>query len=378
MNFHNQNNKRALPVCILVLIFLGVILFSAAGCVPLIMHDDLKDSKPVEENQDESVVPRPGEGGGPGSAGGTGYLDDENAAPTYAEGGSSEDASGDLKPVGFINYGEFDAAVMPYTYIPLGGTSQVQPDYTSTVSSANDGVGDWPNTSRFLLLPEGTYTWCIDWEEGDLDEDGQIDYFHYIQGDPTILDEHDSDQTEFAEEVAISAPPSSGTIYEGRCEPAPIKIACTEYNSQVTVHTYLSSESNNPPDILVYTNVADQEPPPGIEISSGGNSTPWGYGMILWTEGDFTQATTSNPYSAFGGQIFGDHTIGWARVLFDGVEIWRGDASTYVIKEGAQFGVYVEVTCFPPGTHTMRIECLGIEGSGGGRSIPSGIFGFRE
>ena len=297
---------------------------------------------------------------------------------TGVSGQNNSSSSGKLKPVGFVNYGEFDAVVMPYTYIPLGESNQVSPDLTSTVSSANTGIGDWPNTSRFLLLPEGTYTWCIDWEEGDLDEDGQIDYFHYIQSDPTLLDEHDSDQTEFAEEVAISAPPSSGAIFEGRCEPAPLKTVCTEYRSRVTVHTYLAYESNNPPDLRALTNVAEREPPPGIEVISGGNSTPWGGGMILWTAGDFVQATTSNPYTAFGGQIFGDHTIGWARVLFDGEEIWRGDASTYVIKEGEQYGVYVEVTCFPPGTHTMRIECLGIEGSGGGSSVPSGFFGFRE
>lgn len=310
-----------------------------------------------------------------------GDVGDQSESPpegVAATGGDTSSASGALKPVGFINYGEFDAVVMPYTYLPLGATEQVSPAQTSTVSSANDGVGDWPNSSRFLLLPEGTYTWCIDWDEGDLDEDGQIDYFHYIQSDPTTLDEHDSDQLDFAEEVAISAPPSSGAIFEGRCEPAQLELVCTEYNSQVIVHTYLAYESATPPDLRALTNVADNQPPPGIEITSGGTVSPWGGGMILWSPGDYVQATTSNPYTAFGGQIFGDHRIGWGRVLFDGVEIWRGDASTYVIKEGEQYGVYVEVTCFPPGTHTMRIECLGIEGSGGGSSVPSGFFGFRE
>ena len=351
-----QNLHRLISGRIVLLVILSILAASSSSCDFL----------------DDVIL------GDPGGSSEEAYLAEEPAPGGQDEVQSVGSGSGDLKPVGFVNYGEFDAVVMPYTYVQLGATTQSLPVQTSTVSSANDGVGDWPNTSRFLEVPVGTYSWCIDWEEGDLDEDGQIDYFHYIQNDPTVLDEKDSDELEFAEEVAISAPPSSGTIFEGRCEPAPLIIACTEYNSQVIVHTYLASVSNNPPEILAYTNVADQKPPPGLEIISGGNSTAWGLGMVLWTEGDFVQVTTNNPYSAMGGQIFGDHTIGWARVLFDGVEIWRGDASTYVIQEGAQFGVYVEVTCFPPGTHTLRIECLGIAGSGGGQSIPSGYFGFRE
>ncbi len=99
--------------------------------------------------------------------------------------------------------------------------------------------------------------------------------------------------------------------------------------------------------------------------------------MILWQEGDWVEVTTSDTHQALGAQIHGDKTIGWARALFDGQEIWRGDASTYTIAEG-RFGVYIEVRCSPPGTHTLRIEGLGLEGSGGGRSIPVSYFGFRE
>ena len=157
----------------------------------------------------------------------------------------------------------------------------------------------------------------------------------------------------------------------------PVESVCTEYNSEVNVYTFLAYETDNPPDIKAFTDLAEHQPPDGIQISVGGVATPWGGGMILWQGGDYVEATTSNPYTAFGGQIFGDHTIGWGRVLFDGKEIWRGDASTYTIVEGQQYGVYVEVSCFPPGTHTMRIEALGINGSGGGMSVPVGYFGFR-
>ncbi len=308
---------------------------------------------------------------------GEGFLSDDSNDEVAGGSSSSTVQSGPLKPVGFVNYGEFDAAVRAQTYIPLGATESAIPSNASTVSSANDGVGDWPNSSRFLLLPLGTYSWCIDWEEGDLDDDGQIDYFHYFQEGPTLLDEEDSDELEFAEEVAISAPPSTAPIYEGKCKAYLADTPCVNYNSEVNVYSIYVMEQANPPDIRVAANAADQAPPEGISIASGGVSTGYGGGMILWQEGDWVEASTSDPYQSMGVQVHGDQTIGWARVLFDGNEIWRGDVSTFVIAEG-RYGVYVEVSCFPPGNHILKIVGLGQEGSGGGRTIPVSYFGFRK
>jgi hypothetical protein len=337
------------------------------------------DPNPWGSGSDESnsAFPSPGEGGSAEGAKAQGYVEDEIAAGEL----TGQDAGvatgyGELKPVGFVNYGEFDATVRAQTFIPLGSNEPVTPPAASTVSSANDGVGTWPNTSRFISVPMGAYSWCIDWEEGDVDEDGKMDYFHYIQNDPTILDENDSDELDFAEEVSISAPPASGVIYDGKCKQGLAEGACVEYTSQVNVYSVYALEESNAPPIYAVMNMAEGSPPDGIQVSSGGTSTAWGIGMILWQGGDYAEATTSNDYSAFGVQIHGDHTIGWARVLFDGEEIWRGDASAYTIAEG-RYGVYVEVRCFPPGTHTMRVEALGINGSGGGMSVPSGYFGFR-
>jgi hypothetical protein len=336
------------------------------------------DNKPYfgPKVDDSSAVVSPGEGGSSSPGGGSGYLDDESTqgVVTVQDSGITS-GSGELKPVGFVNYGEFDATVRAYTFIPLGATEPAVPPVASTVSSANDGVGTWPNTSRFISVPMGAYSWCIDWEEGDIDEDGQIDYFHYIQNDPTILDENDSDELDFAQEVAINAPPASGAIYEGKCKPQLVDNACVGNETQVNVYSHYALEQDNPPEIFTYTNVADNIPPDGIQISVGGVSTAWGDGMILWQAGDYVEASTSNPYTAIGGQIHGDQTIGWARALFDGNEIWRGDASSYTIAEG-RYGVYVEVSCLSPGTHTLRIEALGINGSGGGMSIPASYFGF--
>ena len=306
-----------------------------------------------------------------------GHLEDESVqGGTTGQDTGVGSEYGELKPVGFVNYGEFDATVRAHTFTPLGFTEPGIPPSASTVSSANDGVGTWPNTSRFISVPMGTYSWCIDWEEGDINEDGKMDYFHYIQNDPTILDEHDSDELDFAEEVAISAPPSSGAIYEGKCKQGLAEGPCLEYTSQTNVYSIYALEEGNAPPIFAVTNLAEGSPPGGVQISSGGVSTPWGKGMVLWQSGDYVEATTGNDYSAFGVQIHGDQTIGWARVLFDGNEIWRGDASSYTIAEG-RYGVYIEVRCFPPGTHTMRVEALGINGSGGGMSVPSSYFGFR-
>lgn len=371
-----ENHTRLLFSVIISLL----VVLSLSGCMDMMFpgaEPPKLFSGPLFRNRSESVIPDPGEAGSAESGSSQGYAGDESiSSGQTGQDGSTGADYGPLKPIGFVNYGEFDATVSAHTFMPLGQTVPATPPGASTVSSANDGGGDWPNTSRFISVPMGAYSWCIDWEEGDIDEDGQIDYFHYIQNEPTILDENDSAELEFAQEVAISAPPSEGMIYPGRCEE--IEITCTEYTSEVNVYTYMSTSSDNPPDLKAMTNVAEYPSPAGIQVTSGGTASPWGAGMILWTTGDYTEATTSNPYTAFGAQIFGDHTIGWGRVLFDGVEIWRGDASTYTIMEGAQYGVYVEVRCFPPGTHTMRVECLGIEGSGGGRSLPSGYYGFKE
>jgi len=104
----------------------------------------------------------------------------------------------------------------------------------------------------------------------------------------------------------------------------------------------------------------------------------------LWNPGDWIEASTSDPYSAMGVQIFGDETIGWARILFDGSQIWEEDTSEAVIDPNENsglgwYGIYVEVLCFPPGTHTLRVETgqtkEGVGGWQGG--VPVHLFGFR-
>jgi hypothetical protein len=189
----------------------------SASCEPS-KEDDL-------ENEGQFVnPPDPGESGSLESAQSEGYLEDEPVSDLQEDPGvpiaDLETNEGELpkKPVGFVNYGTINATVRPWTYVPLGANEPQTPAPTaSTVSSAQGTGGDWPNSSRFITVPLGSYTWCIDWEEGDVDKDGSFDYYHYYTEEPTLLDYADSDELDFAEEVDIMAPPSAAPIYRGKC-----------------------------------------------------------------------------------------------------------------------------------------------------------------
>lgn len=132
----------------------------------------------------------------------------------------------------------------------------------------------------------------------------------------------------------------------------------------------------DPPDDIIYTNYEEFLPPTDVVMSSSEGTTTWYTGRILWKEGDWVEITASGNLSAIGVQVFGDETIGWAKVVFDGVEVWRGNTST-AWTDGTVHAVYIEVFDFGHGSHTLRIESLGIDGGGGGISIPVSYFGLR-
>jgi hypothetical protein len=126
------------------------------------------------------------------------------------------------KPVGFVNHGTIDAMIMPCTWVPDGSQEPAPPPSASTISTHSGAPGLWPNPSRFLSLPLGTYTWCIQWDEGDQDGDGKIDYFYFIDRRTVTLTREDKDEPEFAWQVDFSAPPGPGTeIFPGTCGEAP-------------------------------------------------------------------------------------------------------------------------------------------------------------
>jgi hypothetical protein len=74
-----------------------------------------------------------------------------------------------------------------------------------------------------------------------------------------------------------------------------------------------------------------------------------------------------------GVQIYGDHTIGWARVLLDGEEVWRGDTAAIWSHLG-RHGGYIEISGYDPGRHTIRVESMGFDY----HPVTVAFFGFSE
>jgi len=212
---------KIIPRVALILI-LAIVL---VGCnlpgfeeLPDSQGQEVQDSEEGEQPETDCI---PGQGE---TCGVEGYYDEDAGVPTPGGGEPSITATSTLvmnsplmKPVGFVNRGSVPATVMAWTYVPLGSNEQAPPSTATTVTFPPTAPGLWPNSSRFLLLPLGTYTWCYWWEEGDINNDGNMDYSHAFDTRPVVLDENDSDNTELAESVDLSVPPAGG-ILPGPCD----------------------------------------------------------------------------------------------------------------------------------------------------------------
>jgi hypothetical protein len=111
----------------------------------------------------------------------------------------------------------------------------------------------------------------------------------------------------------------------------------------------------------------------GINLSYSEESLLYGVGRVLWTDEDWVEVRTQGAFTSMGVQFRGDYMIGWARVLFDGEEIWRGDTSriwTYLRDHGG----YIEVSGFEPGEHVLRVERLEVDS----RPVVVSFFGFNR
>ena len=122
------------------------------------------------------------------------------------------------RPVRFINSGPYDAIVRPWTW-ELRYPTRINPGGASCVAWRS-GVGPVPR-GCLLSLPFGTYTWCIDWNEGDQNNDGSIDWYHYIDDRPMSLDANDPEPPELATSVDISTDQITPARQEGRCPRQP-------------------------------------------------------------------------------------------------------------------------------------------------------------
>jgi hypothetical protein len=126
-----------------------------------------------------------------------------------------------------------------------------------------------------------------------------------------------------------------------------------------------------PPEVVAIANTADRPPPDGIRIRYADESVAYGLQRILWWGGDWIEAQTDLPFASMGVQILGEAQIGWARLLFDEVEVWRGDTAA-IWQEHGRHGGYVELTGFQPGAHVLRLESLDFDY----RPVTAASFGF--
>jgi len=108
-----------------------------------------------------------------------------------------------------------------------------------------------------------------------------------------------------------------------------------------------------------------------VNLSFSKKSILYGYNRVLWTENDWVEVSTDQPFSSMGVQFLGDYVIGWARVTFDGEEVWRGDTSRIWSAFG-RFGGYIEISGYEPGEHTLRVERLEVDS----RPVVVAFFGF--
>ncbi len=139
----------------------------------------------------------------------------------------------------------------------------------------------------------------------------------------------------------------------------PVPASSADVPSNLTVNVYGGDSRffKTPPDVAVIANTKDRTPPEGISISYHEDAVAYGVHRVLWWNGNWIEASTDDSFTAIGVQFYGEAQIGWARVLFDGVEVWRGDTAALSEKLG-RHGGYIEITGFEPGPHVIRAESL--------------------
>ncbi len=154
----------------------------------------------------------------------------------------------------------------------------------------------------------------------------------------------------YAETGIVPTPPSglTVTVYEGDA-----RLTSSAH------HEYLNASG------------ADQSTLDGVRLNYSNESLIYGTNRVLWTDEDWIEIITKDTFSNLGVQFRGDYVIGWARVLFDGEEVWRGDTSK-IWSDLKIHGGYIEVSGFEAGQHTLRVERLTIDS----RPVIVAFFGF--
>lgn len=149
----------------------------------------------------------------------------------------------------------------------------------------------------------------------------------------------------------------------GCAEQVAIPAAPTPADLPVTVHVFAGDSRffAHPPELYAPANSEDTAPPAGVTVTYHQESIPYGLNRVVWWHGDWIEATTELPFTAMGVQFFGGPSIGWARVLLDGVEVWRGNTATLGDDGLGHYGGYVNISGLTHGKHTIRVESLGFD-----------------
>lgn len=213
---------------------------------------------------------------------------------------------------------------------------------------------------------------------GHRDEDpGFMDDFG-LESDDLVTEDNTESVLEGNESYGSAdqgSSPSEGSIPDA--VPDPVSKECGESGICVASYPVDIRGTANPPDVMAFANAGEYPSPAGISVTYTENAGPWYEWLVLKEPGDWAQASSPAGYSALGIQFWGDQTNGWASVILDGVEVWRGDITAYG-TDGVNYFVYVELTGEVGGPHTLRTEVLGQNGAGGGDNVPVFYFAYRK
>lgn len=195
--------KRRIALLVLFLI-LGIIPGCSIPGIGFFPPEDFDDPIPTE---DPIQVPEADNPGNDVPAGDMASPNDPTPAGNYPANPTYVLAGGPLKPVRFNNLGTVAYTVSPWTYAPPGGDFGPAGPNPSTVAFPGG------NTSNYLSLPFGAYTWCYWWEIGDTNQDGIMEYAHALDERPVSLDSASPDALDYAVQVDLAAPAETGISY---------------------------------------------------------------------------------------------------------------------------------------------------------------------
>jgi parallel beta-helix repeat protein len=137
---------------------------------------------------------------------------------------------------------------------------------------------------------------------------------------------------------------------------------------------------DDPPFMIAYANTQHTAPPTAVTIQDSGEGLWRSDGWVsLMQGGQWVEVTHSGTaITSVGVQFWGDTNDGWARVLVDGVERWRGSVyGSDANWPGGAFVKYLQITGLGAGPHTVRVEALGQAGDGSGDDVTVYFFGFE-